>query len=332
MFRWWVGVGLCVFLSACAVSAPPVAQLGRAASVTAPLPAITAAAATALPSATAGPTASPSPTPSHTPAPLPSPTASPTPEVPRADHVVVVVFENRSFGEIVGSACCPFINQQIQASAFMTQSFAVTHPSQPNYLDLFSGSNQGVTSDVCPPPGAPFGAPNLGQQLLNAGLSFTGFAEDLPDGGAATCNTDTYAVKHVPWAFFSNVPASASRGLSTFPTDFDQLPTVSLVIPNLCNDMHNCGSNTGDNWLSQNLAAYIKWAQTHNSLLIFTFDEDDTSASNRIITFFEGQIVKPGRYGQHITHYNVLRTLEAMYGLPYAGQAAHVATIVGIWD
>jgi hypothetical protein len=106
---------------------------------------------------------------------------------------------------------------------------------------------------------------------------------------------------------------------------------MSFVIPNLCNDMHDCAPSTADAWLSSHLDGYIQWAKSHNSLLILTFDEDDTSGPNRIATFFEGAMVKAGSYSERITHYNVLRTIEAMYGLPYAGQATNVATITDIW-
>jgi|SRR5579859_664787 len=280
------------------------------------------------------PISTPPPTNTSTPQSLPSPTHAPSPTapaVPRPDHVVVVIFENHGYAGIIGDACCPYLNQLAKASALMTRSFAVTHPSQPNYLALFSGSNQGVTDDTCPPPGSPFATPNLGQQLLDAGFSFTGFAEDLPDTGAINCSASTYALKHVPWAEFSNVPSEDSQPFSSFPADFSTLPTVSFVTPNLCNDMHDCGPDTGDAWLSSQLDSYVQWAEDNNSLFIVTFDEDDYHGTNQIFTFFTGPMVQPGQYNERINHYNVLRTLEALYGLPYAGQAAHAATITDIW-
>jgi hypothetical protein len=252
--------------------------------------------------------------------------------VPQPDHVVVVIFENHGYAQIVGNACCAYINQQAKASALMTRSFALTHPSQPNYLDLFSGSTQGLTDDSCPVPGAPFSTPNLGQELTDAGLTFAGFSEDLPAPGSTVCSTSTYARKHNPWADFSNVPSSDNLPFSSFPSDFTQLPTVSFVVPNICNDMHDCAPTSGDGWLRSNLDGYIQWAATHNSLLIFTFDEDDSGGTNQITTFFEGPMVNPGKYNERITHYSVLRTLEAMYGLPHAGEAANAATITDIWS
>src|SRR5205807_5966884 len=92
------------------------------------------------------------------------------------DHVVIVIEENHSFSSIIGSSQAPFINSLARQGALFTQSFAVGHPSEPNYLELFSGSNQGVTDDSCPHT---FSVENLASELTAAGLTFTGFSEDL---------------------------------------------------------------------------------------------------------------------------------------------------------
>jgi acid phosphatase len=96
--------------------------------------------------------------------------------------------------------------------------------------------------------------------------------------------------------------------------------------------MHDGTIQQGDSWLQAKLLGYVHWAKTNNSLLIVTWDEDDSSASNHIPTIFVGPMVKPGKYGQRITHYNVLRTLQAMYGLTYMGNASKVLTISNVWQ
>ncbi|MER5636241.1 alkaline phosphatase family protein [Kitasatospora sp. NPDC002227] len=252
--------------------------------------------------------------------------------VPRPDHVVVVVFENTSEGSIIGSPDAPYFNQLANSGANFTNSFAIEHPSQPNYLDLFSGSNQGVTDDSCPHT---FSTTNEAAQLIAKGLSFTGYSENLPSAGSTVCTAGTsgYARKHNPWVNFTNVPAADNQPFSAFPTDFTQLPTVSWVIPNLCDDMHDCSTATGDSWLKAHLDSYVQWAKTHNSLLITTFDEDDsTTSANQIATIFNGQSVKPGTYTEHVDHFGVLRTIEDMYGLPYAGSAASATSITDVWN
>ncbi len=249
--------------------------------------------------------------------------------MPRPAHIVLVVMENRSYGEIVSNPQAPFINRLARSGALFTDSTAVTHPSEPNYLALFSGSTQGVTGDPCP---LSFSGPNLAAQLRAAGLSFAGYSEGLPATGSLTCGSGQYARKHVPWANFSGVPRTASLPFAAFPAGrYDSLPTVSFVIPDLCHDMHDCSVSAGDSWLSANLAGYARWAMSHSSLLIVTWDEDDGSQSNQIATIFAGQHVRPGRYATPITHYSVLRTIEQAYGLPPIGQAAGVPPITEIW-
>ncbi|GAB3149546.1 alkaline phosphatase family protein [Amycolatopsis sp. NPDC004378] len=255
------------------------------------------------------------------------PTAS---TVPAFDHVVLVMFENKKYSSINGSSSAPYFNTLASQSAKFTNSFAITHPSQPNYVALFSGATQGVTSDSCP---ADLGAKaNLGQQLIDAGKTFKGYSESMPSDGYTGCSSGNYMRKHNSWVDFSNVPAASNLRYTNFPADYSQLPTVSFVTPNMCNDMHDCSIGTGDTWLKNNLDAYAQWAKTHNSLLIVTFDEDSGTSVNQIFTSFTGAHVKTGSYSESINHYTVLRTIEASYGLPGIGGAASKSPILDVWQ
>ncbi|MGW8760975.1 alkaline phosphatase family protein [Streptomyces sp. NPDC055815] len=251
--------------------------------------------------------------------------------VPTPDHVVVVVFENHAYSQIIGSSSAPYINSLKAGGANLTQSYAETHPSQPNYFAMFSGSTQGITNDSCYTPGFS-SAPNLASELIAAGKTWKSYNETLPSQGSTTCSSGKYARKHNPWFGFSNVPTSSAYTMAQFPTDYSTLPQVSFVVPNLCNDMHDCSVGTGDTWLKNNLGAYATWAKTHNSLLVVTFDEDNRFAGNRIATVLYGQQVVPGSTSSTTyNHYNLLRTIEDMYGTAHAGQAANAAPITGIW-
>jgi hypothetical protein len=244
-------------------------------------------------------------------------------------RTVIVVLENHGYGEVIGSSQAPYLNRLARQGALFTDSRAITHPSEPNYLALFSGSTQGVSDDSCPHQ---FPGPNLGSELIAAGRSFAGYSEGLPAAGSNTCVSGEYARKHVPWTNFRSVPAADNQPWTSFPAGYYQrLPTVSFVIPDLCHDMHDCPVATGDTWLRAHLSGYAAWAMTHHSLLIVTWDENDGSAGNQIPTIVAGQPVRPGRYGQPITHYSVLRTLEALYRLPLLGHAATASLIRGIW-
>ena len=259
--------------------------------------------------------------------------AAAAPALPSYDHIVLAIFENEAQSSIFGSTSAPYLTSLANQGAHFTQSYAIEHPSQPNYLDLFSGSNQGVQDDSCPHS---FDTENLGHQLISSGKSFVGYAEDLPSAGSLACrSTDSkrlYQRKHAPWTNFSNLDQSAvSRPFTEFPSDFSKLPAFSWVTPNMCNDMHDCSISTGDTWAKDHLDAYAQWAKTHNSLLVVTFDEDDRDHGNQIETAFIGAHVKVGSYAEHIDHITVLNTLEALFGVPSLGATPRTA-ISDVWD
>ena len=243
---------------------------------------------------------------------------------PRWDHVVIVVMENHSYPDIIGSSTAPFLNRLAARGASFSHSYAETHPSEPNYLALFSGSTHGVRSDACPLrfPGA-----SLASELRAARRSFVGYSEGLPRTGYLGCSFGSYARKHVPWTDFRTVPSSVSRPMRAFPSNPAALPSVSFVIPNLQHDMHDGSVAAGDHWVKTHLARYASWAPTHRSLLVITWDEDDRSANNRIPTIAVGAGVHRGVSSARMNHYRLLRTIEDGFGLHPLGHSAQVSRI-----
>src|SRR6266536_1345388 len=292
-----------------------------------------------VPLASASGSASPSPSPSPSPSASRSASAAPgaaTGGVPRFDHIVIAVFENHGYDQVIGGGKAPYLNQLANRGALLTNSHGVTHPSQPNYLAMFSGSAHGVSDDSCPRDIA--GTANLGSQLAAAGLTFAGYSEGMPSTGYRGCGGgDRYARKHNAWVDFTVLPASVNRTFADVPADHASLPTVSFVVPNLCNDMHDCSVSTGDSWAQANLDPYVQWAAGHNGLLIVTWDEDENTGGSpasggHIPTIFAGAHVTPGsRYTATVDHYGVLRTVEAAYGLPGLGAARSRRPVTGIW-
>ena len=249
--------------------------------------------------------------------------------MPEPAHTVVVVMENHSYADIIGNRAAPFINELARRGALFTRSYAITHPSEPNYLALFSGSTQGVADDGCPEPlhrAEPGRGPDQGGQDLRRirrGPSRPGIAGVL----GRRLRTQARAVGGL-----RQCARLVSLPFTSFPaTAFARLPSVSFVIPNLCHDMHDCSVTAGDAWLRANIGPYADWAMRHDSLLILTWDEDDGSQANHITTIFAGQMVRPGRYADPITHYSVLATIEAAYTLPRDAQAATAAPITNAW-
>ncbi|RAG80317.1 acid phosphatase [Streptacidiphilus pinicola] len=252
--------------------------------------------------------------------------------VPRPAHVVVVIEENHPYDQIIGSGAAPYLNSLAGQGASFTASYAVAHPSEPNYLALFSGSTQGLTDDSCPHT---FSGPTLGSELLGSGLTFAGYSESLPATGWTGCSTGDYARKHNPWVDFATIPASANRTFDAFPSSaagYAALPTLSIVVPNLQHDMHDGTVQQGDDWLRAHLSGYADWARTHDSLLVVTWDEDDNGPDNHIPTLVVGAGVKQGQYGELLDHYRLLRTLEAAYGLSPVGESAQRAPVTDIWS
>jgi hypothetical protein len=275
----------------------------------------------------------------------------------RYDHVVIVMEENRTPSEIIGDLVnAPYINSLATNGVRMGRMFAITHPSQPNYIELFSGTNMGIINNDDLPTNFsttvtstyPFSSLNLGAEIVAAGFSFAGFCEDLETAGTNdwadfdphTASGLEYRRRHNPWANWiaklSPVPANqlastVNRAFTQFPTDYSQLPTVSFVVPNLEHDMHDGSRKDGDGWLKTNLNAYAQWATTNNSLLIITWDEDDYNSINQIPTVFYGAGLRNGAIVNGTwTLHNLLRTIEEMYGsTTHAGAAAQVRRIVG---
>ena len=252
----------------------------------------------------------------------------PTAARPLASSVVLVILENRSYDLIIGSPEAPYINDTlVRQAALMTNSHAVTHPSEPNYLALFSGSTQGISDDSCPHS---FSTGNAGAELIAAGESFAGYSESMPSGGYAGCWSGQYARKHNPWVNFTNVPSKSNLVYNEFPKS---PPTLSIIVPNLCNDMHDCSTKTGDTWLKNQLPPILKYDEEHNGLFILTWDEaePDSNGKNQIATLLIGPMIKPGKYDQAITHYSTLRTIEDIAGIRCTGNACEAPEIRAIW-
>ena len=203
------------------------------------------------------PTSSPHPSARATAAATPAPTATPLPTatpVPPPPGVILLVLENHSYEEVIGDAAAPNLNALAQRYGLATHADAYAHPSLPNYLDLVAGSSFGIFSDCTDCDVS--GQTSLADQLTAHGLSWGAYMEDMP----STCFTgaavdDSYGKKHNPFMYFDQVrndPAQCNRDQpfgGFYPAlDASTLPTFSLVVPNLCDDGHNCSLSHSDSW------------------------------------------------------------------------------------
>jgi hypothetical protein len=257
-----------------------------------------------------------------------SPAGHEAPDIRPFDHIFMVLLENVGYEAVVGNTRhAPYINYTLLPKGTLyTRSFGIGHPSLPNYLALFSGSTQGVTTDSC--SSGPFRAPNLYARMTQAGLTIQGLMEDLPYDGFRGCEYDHYVKKHNPFPFFRGVPGSAWVVYNGLP---DVVPNFAFIVPNTLHDMHD-GSRAikierGDRWLSENLPQFIHYANNHNGLVILTMDEGDVG--NHIPTLLIGPRIAEGATNNvQVNHYNVLKTITDNFGLRALG---HCVGLPGLY-
>ena len=209
------------------------------------------------------------------------------------DHVFIVLEENNDYSSVTSSSM-PYLTGLAAQYGLATQYYANTHPSIGNYLDMTSGT---VLTNDDSYSGSPFNVPNIFRSLIAAGKSWKGYAEDLPSTGFVDytqIEVGQFASRHFPPIYYTDVhdnPAQAQNVVpfTQFATDLANgtLPNYSFIVPNLCNDAHDCSLNTADSWLQQNIDPLVRSAffQQNNCLLIITFDEaggDNTNGGGQV--------------------------------------------------
>jgi acid phosphatase len=257
--------------------------------------------------------------------------------IPRFDHVIVVVLENESQSSVTGNAHAPSFNDFAERYAVLSHYGGVAHPSLPNYLALISGSTHGIRSDctTCIVSGR-----NLADSLDHAHLSWKAYAEGLPRPGFTGAFAGRYAKKHVPFLYFKDIVSNPARRrhvvrFRRFWSDLaaSALPSFSLVVPDLCHDMHDCSVATGDRWLGGFLRPVLRSPEMENGVIFVVTDEpEDARPGAPVPALALGPLVKPNsRYSARTSHYGLLRTIEDAWGLPRLGHSAQVGPISGIW-
>lgn len=254
------------------------------------------------------------------------------------DRVIVVLLENTNFSNAQQQ---PFQKQLASRGALLTNYFALTHPSQPNYIGLIAGDLLGVADDA----NVDIDAKMLGDLLEKAGKTWKVYAEDYP-GDEQNCFLERrkglYARKHVPFLSFKSVQndpkkcANIVAAQKYFAKDVaeDTLPTYSFYVPNLDNDGHDTSPAFADKALRKVfaplLANQVFMART---LLIVTYDEDDMGEGNQVYTVLVGGSVRPGvRSSIKYNHFSLLRTIEEIFHLGTLGKYDSKARpIMDIW-
>jgi hypothetical protein len=287
-----------------------------------------------------------SPTPTETPLAITSTPLSVTPtavpatqtgqpasgKVPDFAHIILIVLENRDYQAVIGNPSMPYLNTLAKQNVLLTNSFAVRHPSLPNYLALVSGSTQNITSDCI---NCFVDQPNLGDFIEASGRTWKTYQEDLPSP-CYVGNATPYFQKHNPFIYFDSIRLNAERcqrsivPLTNLTADLaaNQLPNFAFIMPNICNSGHDCPPETADGWLKGMLTRLqASPAIGTNSLIIVTFDEGaETSTGSccglakgggQIATILVSPLAKPAfNDPTPYSHYSVLKTILKAWNLP----------------
>ena len=250
-----------------------------------------------------------------------------TPNTSGIQHVIWIWFENKEISDLMGSSAptfSSFANNNVNFANF----YAVTHPSQPNYLRAFSGSTQGVsTNDHFSFPAS---ADNLAKQLATAGKSWRVYVQDYPgncfDGDSFFGGIDgpgvsgQYVRKHNPVISFESVRLNPAECANVQPlANFDPTVNFSFVTPNMTNDMHDGTIEQGDAFLQAFLPLVTSSPDWAHTLLIVSFDEGTTTVNGggHIYTAAAAPWLSHATVATTYNHYSVLRTIEEIFGLPY---------------
>lgn len=251
---------------------------------------------------------------------------------PSASHVVVMVMENEESTGITASAA-PYVAALERRYGVAASSYAITHPSLPNYLALTSGSTHGISSDCTE---CSVSAPNIVDQLEGARISWAAYLEELPGPCFAGAGAGGYAKKHDPFAYYRDVAGVPSRcahlrgfGDLAAALRAGRLPTFAWITPNLCDDGHDCSLASADGFLARTVPALLRELGPHG-FLVLTWDEGSSEAGccggahgGHVLTVVVGPDVRAhGRLHTPVDHYGVLASVERALGLPLLGAAA----------
>lgn len=239
-------------------------------------------------------------------------------------HVVWILLENEGYG-VIGSPSAPYLNSLSNRCGLATNDVATNHPSLPNYIALTSGSAQGIADDN-EPSSHPLHVANIFSQLSS---NWRTYAQSMP----TPCDRVTsgnYAARHNPAVYYTNLPTCAKNDVA-LRTPLNLSAAFTMIVPDVCNDMHSCPVATGDAWLRKYVPMILasRQYQSKTLALFITFDENTQSSSNRIPTIVVAPSVPAGiRVATRFTHYSLLRTTETLLHLPLLAGARSASSMV----
>jgi phosphatidylinositol-3-phosphatase len=269
--------------------------------------------------------------------------------VPDFQHVAIIMFENKEFGSVIGNPQMPSYNRLAREYTLLTQYYAIRHPSLPNYIALIGGDTFGIDRNC---NDCFVNAPSLPDLIEASGRTWKTYQEDMPEP-CFLGDTNLYVQKHNPFVYFDPIRLNQERctrsvvPLTALAADIltGSLPNFLFIKPNICNDSHDCSLDISDAWLTDLLMTLVPAldATGESYFVAMLFEEGQGKhtccglpepGGGRVpVVFYSPQVKNGFEDPTPYTHYSLLKTISAAWGLPYLGHAAednHVL-IVAPW-
>ncbi len=274
----------------------------------------------------------------------PQPTYAPPRLVPDFSHIVVIIFENKEFGTVIGNNKMTYFNLLASSYTLLTSHYAVTHPSLPNYISLIGGDTFGITSNC---EDCYINFLSLPDLIEESGRTWKTYQDDMPEP-CFSGSTLRYVQKHNPFMYFDSIrlnPERCNRSvvpLTQLDTDIaaNDLPNFIFITPDICYSAHDCDLDLADGWLKEQVTKLYPVLESTGEpyLIILTWDEGQGDhsccglpelAGGRVATILiSPQVRQSFQDSTPYTHYSILKTISEAWGLPFLGHAADANTAI----
>jgi phosphatidylinositol-3-phosphatase len=283
---------------------------------------------------------------------------------PAIRHIIIVMLENRTRGQVIGSPDAPYETRLASACGNATEAFGATHGSASNYLAASGGQYPPSSLHGCNYPACASDENNVYQQLDRTGRTWKVYEESMPSA-CDKASAWPYKIGHNPAIFYTGISAAECRADDVPVPDLTArsgafydalrggaLPSVAWVTPNRDNDgegrcSRSCALAAADSWLRRFLTLVtVAPAYRDGSVLILvTYDEGTgrdsefgencaeqsadlagSQPSCQLPLFVVWQDARPGGNSTFFTLYSITRTVEGMFGLPCLAHACEPAT------
>lgn len=252
---------------------------------------------------------------------------SPKPPTQKVSKVLIFLLENHSLNQV--KAGMPYTWGLGQSYGYATKHKAITHPSRPNYIGIFAGSTLGVTNND-PPSQSKLTGPTVFSNAVKNGYTVRTYADGMPSNCYLKDGGVHFGIRHIPHSYFTDDRANCQKFNVPYAQNFSadaaagNFPNIGLVVPNNCNNAHDCSLKTADEWFKARMNIIMKSPDWLSGKLavIYTADEDDKKSGNIVFTTVIHSSQKKNVVTTPLTHYSLTRLMADITHSPRIRGAA----------